>query len=108
MKKGIVFCDEKICGHIVQTDDNMFIFEYTDDWFNNESTKSVSLTLPKTKKRYESNILFPFFDGLIPEGYLLQVALKKFNIALNDRMTLLLKTCSNPIGNISIREEIND
>ena len=51
MKKGIVFCDEKICGHIVQTDDNMFVFEYTEDWFNNERTK-----------RCESNILFPFFD----------------------------------------------
>lgn len=104
MRKGIVYIDELVCGYIVQNDDNYFIFEYTDEWINDEKSKSVSLTLPKTKKRYESNILFPFFDGLIPEGYLLEVAIKKFNIHPNDRMALLLKTCANPIGNVSVKE----
>ncbi len=104
MKKGIVYYDDEICGAITQTDDNTFIFEYTDSWFNDTSKKSVSLTLPKDKIKYESNILFPFFDGLIPEGYLLELALKKFNLSINDRMSLLLKTCSNPIGIISIKE----
>ena len=105
MKKGQVLCDDKLCGYIIQNDDNTFVFEYTDEWYLDSNSKNVSLTLPKIKQKYESNILFPFFDGLIPEGYLLEVALKKFNLSRNDRMTLLLKTCSDPIGNISIREE---
>ena len=105
MKNGYVYIDDNYCGLITQTDDNIFIFEYSDEWFNNQNNKSVSLTLPIINKRYESNILFPFFDGLIPEGYLLEVAIKKFNINTNDRMTLLLKTCHNPIGNVSIYEE---
>lgn len=104
MKKGNVFYDNKLCGTIIQNDDGSFIFTYTDEWFNDESSKSVSLTLPKNQKEYVSNILFPFFDGLIPEGYLLEVALKKYNISLNDRMSLLLKTCSNPIGIVSVTE----
>ena len=104
MKKGNVYYDDMFCGTIMQSDDNIFIFEYDDEWFNNPNTKSISLTLPKTTKRYESNILFSFFDGLIPEGYLLELAIKKFNIASNDRMSLLLKTCHNPIGIVSVRE----
>lgn len=108
MKKGYVFYDNLLCGSIMQTDDNLFVFEYTDSWFNDKNTKPVSLTLTKRQKRYESNILFPFFDGLIPEGYLLEVALKIYNISLNDRMSLLLKTCHNPIGIISVREEPNN
>lgn len=108
MKKGYVYYDNTLCGTISQTDDNLFVFEYTDSWFNDTNTKSVSLTLPKTQKRYESNILFPFFDGLIPEGYLLEVALKIYNISNNDRMSLLLKTCHNPIGIVSIKEELDN
>ena len=104
MKKGKVFCDNLLCGFIIQNDDNEFIFTYTDEWFNDNSKNSISLTMPKSKKEYKSNILFPFFDGLIPEGYILELALKKFNLNVNDRMLLLLKTCNNPIGNISIKE----
>lgn len=104
MKKGNVYYEDMFCGTIMQNDDNIFIFEYDDEWLNNPNTKSISLTLPKTRKRYESNILFSFFDGLIPEGYLLELAIKKFNIASNDRMSLLLKTCHNPIGIVSVKE----
>lgn len=104
MKVGQVYYDNEFCGTITQTDDNIFIFEYDETWFINPDSKSISLTMPKTQKKYVSNILFPFFDGLIPEGYLLEVALKKFNIARNDRMTLLLKTCGDPIGIVSVKE----
>ena len=105
MKIGYVYYDNSFCGTITQDDNNLFVFEYDDKWFNDKNKKPISLTMPKTIKRYESNILFPFFDGLIPEGFLLEAALKKFNISSNDRMSLLLKTCENPIGIISVKEK---
>ena len=105
MKIGYVYYDEIFAGKIIQDDNNEFVFEYDDKYFDDKNCKAISLTLPKNNKKYTSNILFPFFDGLIPEGYLLEVALKKFNIASNDRMALLLKTCRNPIGIVSVREE---
>ena len=105
MKIGYVYYDEIFAGKIIQDDNNEFVFEYDDKYFDDKNCKAISLTLPKDIKKYTSNILFPFFDGLIPEGYLLEVALKKFNIASNDRMALLLKTCRNPIGIVSVREE---
>lgn len=105
MKIGYVYYDEIFAGKIIQDDNNEFVFEYDDKYFDDKNYKAISLTLPKDNKKYTSNILFPFFDGLIPEGYLLEVVLKKFNIASNDRMALLLKTCRNPIGIVSVREE---
>ena len=108
MKIGYVYYDEIFAGKIIQDDNNEFVFEYDDKYFDDKNSKAISLTLPKNNKKYTSNILFPFFDGLIPEGYLLEVALKKFNIASNDRMALLLKTCKNPIGIVSVREEYHE
>ncbi|MCW3081692.1 HipA N-terminal domain-containing protein [Segetibacter sp.] len=37
----------------------------------------VSLTLPLKDQPYTSNVMFPFFDGLIPEGWLLDIADKQ-------------------------------
>ena len=104
MKKGAVYLGDCRCGTIVQ-DEGSFRFWYTEEWLAKEDARPVSLTLPLQKEAHESNTLFPFFDGLIPEGYLLQVAIRAFGLNGNDRMGLLLKTCHDCIGNVSVYEE---
>lgn len=47
-------------------------------------------------------MLFPFFDGLVPEGWLLDIAEKNWKLSARDRMGLLLKTCRDCIGAVSI------
>jgi HipA-like protein len=42
--------------------------------------------------------LFPFFDGLIPEGWLLEIAENTWKIDPRDRMGLLLACCRDCIG----------
>lgn len=108
MKQGYVYYCDRLCGTIIQTDENRFIFEYLDSWLADDNAKPVSLTLPTSNRRYESTVLFPFFDGLIPEGYLLEVAMRMYNIERNDRMSLLLKVCHDPIGAVSVWEEKKD
>ena len=63
---------------------------------------AVSLTLPLTQEIYSSNTLFPFFDGLIPEGWLLGVVERNWEIDGRDRFGLLLATCSDCIGDVRI------
>ena len=65
--------------------------------------ESISLTLPLTDKPYISNILHPFFDGLIPEGWLLDIAEKNWKINNRDRMSLLLACCKDCIGAVSVQ-----
>ena len=69
-----------------------------------ENASAVSLTLPLTKEMYNSKTLFPFFDGLIPEGWLLGVVSRNWKINVSDRFGLLLVACKDAIGNVSIRE----
>jgi len=49
-------------------------------------------------------VLFPFFDGLIPEGWLLEVVEDTWKVNPKDRMGLLLVSCRDTIGNVSVRE----
>ncbi|MGZ3805459.1 MAG: type II toxin-antitoxin system HipA family toxin [Pseudobdellovibrionaceae bacterium] len=99
MKKGKVYFKNKFCGIIEKKIDSSFEFNYS------TPMESVSLTLPSSQTSYKSDELFPFFDGLIPEGWLLNIVEKNWKITKNDRMTLLLTTCQDCIGATHIRGE---
>ena len=77
---------------------------YEDTWLSMTDSTAVSLTLPLRKEPYSSKTLFPFFDGLIPEGWLLNVALHNWKLNQKDRFGLLLIACQDCIGNVSIRK----
>ena len=62
----------------------------------------ISFNMPVSKHEYKSKRLFPFFDGLIPEGWLLNIAVNSWKINKNDRMGLLLVCCQNAIGAVSV------
>lgn len=52
-----------------------------------------------------STVLFPFFDGLIPEGWLLNVVSRNWKISQTDRFGLLLLVCKDCIGDVCIKSE---
>lgn len=87
---------------ILIEDDEGYHFEYEKKYLQKESAEPVSLTLPLTSKTYHNNVLFPFFDGLIPEGWLLDIAEKNWKLDSRDRMSILLATCLDCIGAVSI------
>jgi len=109
MKQAKVFFQENFAG-ILTEDENGYTFLYNVDYLQKKDTKAVSLTLPLSEKPYNSQVLFPFFDGLIPEGWLLDIAEQSWKINLRDRMSLLLACCKDCIGAVSIvpliKEEI--
>jgi serine/threonine-protein kinase HipA len=100
-KSGRVYFQDELAGIITETE-NGYIFEYDDDYFIDDSQPAISLTLPKNKQKYESQILFSFFDGLIPEGWLLDIAKNTWKIDSRDRMALLLHCCKDTIGAVSV------
>ena len=101
MKQAKVFFQENFAG-ILTEDENGYTFMYNADYLQKKDTKAVSLTLPLSEKPYNSQVLFPFFDGLIPEGWLLDIAEQSWKINLRDRMSLLLACCKDCIGAVSI------
>ncbi len=95
---------DRFCGTLQETDEG-YTFAYDKAYLTLENAVPVSLTLPLTEEIYTSNILFPFFDGLIPEGWLLDYASRNWKLDPKDRFGLLLVTCKDAIGSVSIVEE---
>jgi serine/threonine-protein kinase HipA len=103
-KRGIVFYKERQAGIIAETDEG-YEFAYAAEYLEMESAKPISLTLPLSNEKYTSRVLFPFFDGLIPEGWLLDIAAEHWKVKSNDRFELLLLTCRDTIGAVTITPE---
>ena len=101
MKRAKVFLNNTLAG-ILTEDDMGYEFRYDSDYLKSDGAVAVSLTLPLTDKPYRDNVLFPFFDGLIPEGWLLDIAEQSWKISARDRFSLLLACCRDCIGNISV------
>ena len=94
---------DQLAGYLSETEDG-YQFIYDADYLRMPGVEGVSLTLPLSEKAYASPVLFSFFDGLIPEGWLLEVAEQNWKLSGRDRMGLLLACCRDCIGAVSIVE----
>lgn len=101
MKQVKVFLTNMFAG-ILTEDDMGYEFRYDAEYLKSENAAAVSITLPLTEKPYRDKVLFPFFDGLIPEGWLLDIAQQSWKISARDRFSLLLACCKDCVGNVSI------
>lgn len=103
-RKAYVYVRNEFAGILSETDEG-YAFSYDEEYIKKEEASAVSLTLPLSQKEYVSKTLFSFFDGLIPEGWLLDVVSRNWKIDTKDRFGLLLVACKDGIGNVSIRSE---
>lgn len=101
MRKAIIKVDAHTAGWLTE-DENGYHFVYDRAYLSIPDAKPVSLTLPIQESGYSSPVLFPFFDGLIPEGWLLDIAEKNWKLDPRDRMGLLLACCRDCIGAVSV------
>ncbi|MBD5244779.1 MAG: phosphatidylinositol kinase [Barnesiella sp.] len=101
MKQAKVFISNTLAG-ILTEDEAGYEFMYLPDYLASDIAIPVSLTLPLSDKPYRDKVLFPFFDGLIPEGWLLDIAEQSWKISARDRFSLLLACCKDCIGNVSV------
>jgi len=101
-RKAKIYWDKEPCGYLEETEEG-YRFSYLEEYLQNPEAKPVSKTLPLQKATYTSNIFFPFFDGLIPEGWLLSIAEEHWKINRKDRMGLLLVCCRDTIGAVSVK-----
>ena len=92
-RTAYVYIRNVFVGELCETDEG-YSFTYDEQYLSSENASAVS-----------SKTLFPFFDGLIPEGWLLNVVSRNWKIDTKDRFGLLLVACKDGIGNVSIRED---
>lgn len=101
MKQAKVYINDLYAG-VLTEDDRGYEFRYDSDYLKFDGASAVSLTMPLTDRPYRDKVLFPFFDGLIPEGWLLDIAEQSWKISARDRFSLLLACCKDCIGNVSV------
>lgn len=102
-RSGKVYYKNIFCGIVSETDDGYF-FSYQKEYLQSKEATPISETLPLTENIFQNKTLFAFFDGLIPEGWLLDIAEKNWKINQKDRMGLLLTCCKDCIGAVSVIE----
>jgi len=102
MRQGLVKYNDIRAGLLTEEDDGSYVFLYDEKYVLEHPHQFITFQMPVTATPYRSKRLFPFFDGLIPEGWLLAIAVESWRLNKNDRMGLLLACCSNTIGAVSV------
>ena len=107
MKQAVVFLRDRKAG-VLTENENGYTFQYDRNFLLSDDAEAISLTLPLSDKPFHDKVLFPFFDGLIPEGWLLDIAEKSWKIDVRDRMSLLLACCKDCIGAVGVEPIRNE
>lgn len=101
MRKARVSVNGIEAGILEELENKKYKFTYQADY----QGAPVSLTMPlKTKKVYEFDKFPPFFEGLLPEGILLDALLRKYKLDKNDYFGQLLQVGHDVVGAVSIEE----
>jgi serine/threonine-protein kinase HipA len=100
-RDAIVRLDGKRVGTLLESG-KQITFRYDAEWLAAGAAVPVSVTLPLRVEPYVSDGLHPFFENLLPEGWLLELATKKLKISKDDEFGLLLATCADCVGAVEI------
>ena len=105
MRVAKVYVNNILAGTLTENNNGSFTFCYDEDYFVNPVYSSVSLTLPKTQREYQSKMLFPFFSNMLSEGVNRKVQSRKFKIDEEDCFGLLMTISkSDTIGAVTIEK----
>ena len=107
MRRGVVSLSGQRVGEIEETELGSR-FAYDSDWLASPQAVPISHTLPLRAEPYESRGLHPFFENLLPEGWLLELATTKLKIAKDDSFGVLLATCADCIGAVEVRPAVGE
>jgi len=67
---------------------------------------AVSLTMPVKQRVYVFERFPPFFDGLLPEGVMLEELLKKRKLDADDYFEQLMVVGRETVGNVSVKRAL--
>ena len=101
MARAKIYISGVICGVLIEDFDG-YHFQYDADYLKMENAVALSPTMPLQSEPFTKEFLFPVFDGLIPEGWMLDIVDKSWKVNPRDRMNLLLLCCKDCIVNMSV------
>jgi serine/threonine-protein kinase HipA len=106
-----VYFDKILAGFLERTQEKgryTYIFSYVLDYLNRGDARPLSVNLPLRLEPYRSTEIFPFFDNLLAEGWLLDVQAVAHKIDKNDKFALISVCGLDCMGAVSLRGETNN
>jgi len=100
-RQAQVYYRDRLAGTLTELREGGYRFAY--DLAYLENGPPISLTLPLQAAPFEPRELFPFFAGLVPEGWYLRIVAPTIKVDETDTFGLLMHTCDDCIGAVSIR-----
>lgn len=100
MRSARVYVNQVFAGIFEELTEGQYRFSYTDHY----QGAPVSLTMPVKKSIYEFSKFPAYFDGLLPEGVLLEALLRKYKLDRNDYFGQLLQVGHDLVGAVSVEE----
>ncbi|MBW4362017.1 HipA N-terminal domain-containing protein [Flavobacterium taihuense] len=100
MRKAIILVHDKKAGVLIEDTSGGYEFIYDDNY----EGEAVSLTMPLTNKKYSFTKFPSFFEGLLPEGIMLEGLLKIGKIDKNDYFSQLIATGNDLVGAVTVKE----
>lgn len=101
-RRGIVQLDGVRVGVIEELEQGCR-FTYDAAWQGRADAVPISQRLPLEHRVHDwHGGLHPFFDNLLPEGWLLELAIRKLKVPEQDAFGLLLATCRDCVGAVEI------
>ena len=100
-RQAHVYYRDRLAGTLAELPEGGYRFAYDPNYL--ELGPAISLTLPLQATPFESHELFPFFAGLVPEGWYLRIVAPTIKVDETDTFGLLMSTCKDCIGAVSIR-----
>ena len=108
MRQAKIYYQDFFAGILTETNDGDYTFRYDELYVKEHPHDFITFSMPVSNAIYREKRLFSFFEGLIPEGWLLDIASKSWKINRNDRMGLLMACCQNCIGAVSVKPILDE
>ena len=90
-----------IAGRLSEAD-NGYEFSYEPSYLAQPQAQPVSLTLPLRAEPYRSEIIPPFFSGLLAEGSLATMQCRSLRVDEYDTFGRIIETCRDTIGAVTV------
>ena len=102
LRKVDVYFKSDLAGYLSETNEG-YIFQYDENFL--KKNIPISVSLPLREESFKSPELFPFFKGLLPEGWYLDIVCTKEKKDPRDFFGILASTASTgTIGAVTIHK----
>jgi serine/threonine-protein kinase HipA len=99
MKKAEIYQQGKLAGILEKLDQNRYRFIYASRYHGSP----ISLALPVREDPYEFDGFPPVFEGLLPEGVLLEALLRQYKIDKRAMFEQLAIVGGDVVGSLTIK-----